>query len=96
MNLGYQIEKYSWSDFIIFNQNKKISAKIDSKIKETKFQFDWEFKEVIMKKNKLLIIKIEDEYKSKKGRADLLWKRKNNWFSMVEYRKDKENVHRTF
>ena len=49
-----------------------------------------------MKKNKLLIIKIEDEYKSKKGRADLLWKRKNNWFSMVEYRKDKENVHRTF
>ena len=63
-NLAYQIDRYSWSDSIIFNHIKKISA--DSKIKEAKSQYEYEFKEAIMEEKRLLIT-IEDEYKSKRG-----------------------------
>ena len=59
---------------MILNQNKKISAKVDRKIKQTKSQFEWEFKTAVIEENKLLSIIIEDEYKENKGIAKFVWK----------------------
>ena len=74
VKISYQIDKYCWSDLMILNQNKKIWTKVDRKIKQTKSQFEWEFKTAVIEENKLLSIIIEDEYKENKEIAKFVWK----------------------
>ena len=77
-------------------QNKN-STKVDRKIKQTKSQFECEFKTAVIEENKLLSIIIENEYKENKGIAKFVWKSEEQisdfpWLNIEKQRRFSQSI----